>query len=146
MSTIEKWRVSPSLPDYEVSSWGRVRRTPYQAPMPKGRGFRTYGGQAHYGQDSGEGRMIFVYKGKSYKVHQLICEAFNGPRPEGMVCLHKDEDYTNNTPENLKWGTQKENLNAPGFIKYCKGRTGEKSPTFKAKEKQESYSERVGTT
>jgi hypothetical protein len=104
--------------------------------MPRG-GFRQYGGQAHFGQDSGEGRMIFVYKGKSYKVHQLVCEAFNGPKQEGQVCLHLDEDYTNNKPTNLAWGTQKENLNAPGFLEYCRNRTGENSPVIKALRKKE---------
>lgn len=134
MSTTEEWRVSPSLPDYEVSSFGRVRRIKYQALMPHG-GYRWYGGKAHYGQDTGEGRMIFVYKGKSYKVHQLICEAFNGPRKEGQVCMHLDEDYTNNKPTNLQWGSQKENLNAPGFIEYCRSRTGENTPYIKGRQK-----------
>jgi hypothetical protein len=133
MNTTEEWRVSPSLPEYEVSSWGRVRKIPYQAPMPHG-GFRTYGGKAHYGQDSGEGRMVFVYKSKTYKVHQLVCEAFNGPRPEGTVCMHIDEDYTNNTPINLKWATQKENLNCEGFLAYCRSRTGENNPYVKGRQ------------
>lgn len=104
-------------------------RKPYQSPMPRG-GFRSYGGQPHFGQDAG-GRMIFVYKGKSYKVHQLVCEAFKGPRKEGEVCMHLDEDYTNNRPENLQWGSQKENLNAEGFLAYCRTRTGDNSPRRK---------------
>lgn len=133
MTTTEEWRVSPTLPAYEVSSWGRVRCIPYKAPMPLG-GFRTYGGIPHYGQDGGEGRLTFVYKGKTYKVHQLVCEAFNGEKPfDNAVCMHLDEDYTNNVPSNLAWGSQKENLNAPGFIKYCKSRTGEDSPVVKSR-------------
>lgn len=132
MTTTEEWRTPPSLTDYEVSSRGRIRRKKYKAPMPHG-GTRTYGGKAWFGCDSKEGRMIFTYKGKTYKIHQLVCEAFNGPRPEGLVCLHIDEDYTNNTPENLKWGTQKENLNCPKFLEYCRGRTGEDSPVTKGR-------------
>lgn len=134
MTTTEEWRTPPSLPDYEVSSLGRVRRKEYKAPMPHG-GYRTYGGHPHFGQDSGEGRMIFVYKGKTYKVHQLVCEAFNGPKESGQVCMHIDEDYTNNRPENLKWGTQKENLNCQKFLEYCRGRTGENSPIAKSRRK-----------
>ncbi len=135
MSTIEVWLVSPRLPAYEVSNWGRVRKIPYSAPMPNG-GFRKYGGVPHYGQDSGEGRMIFVYKGKTYKVHQLVCEAFNGPKPEAsQVCIHLDENYKNNRPENLAWGTQKENLNAPKFLEYCKSRTGDKNPFIKGRKR-----------
>ncbi len=41
--------------------------------------------------------------------HQLVCEAFNGPRPEGLQCRHLDGDPSNNTPGNLRWGTAKEN-------------------------------------
>jgi hypothetical protein len=29
--------------------------------------------------------------------------------------MHVDEDSRNNKPTNLKWGTQKQNLNFPGF-------------------------------
>ena len=45
------------------------------------------------------------------KVHQLVCEAFHGPKPfPDAVVIHRDEDAHNNRPENLLWGTQKENL------------------------------------
>ena len=44
------------------------------------------------------------------KVHHLVAEAFIGPRPEGLLCLHRDDDKFNNTPENLYWGTQSQNL------------------------------------
>lgn len=137
MNDQEEWRVSPTLPEYEVSSYGRLRKTVHYKDMPKG-GKRKYGGQIHVGQDSGEGRMIIQYKGKTYKVHQLICEAFNGPKPfEKAVVMHLDENYRNNRPDNLAWGTQKENLNAIGFIEYCKQRTGENNPYVKGIKKKE---------
>ena len=47
--------------------------------------------------------------------------------------MHLDENARNNKPENLRWGTQKENLNAPGFIAYCKSRTGDNNPYRKGK-------------
>jgi HNH endonuclease len=129
----EQWRVSPTLPEYLVSSMGRVMRVPHRELLPNG-GLRQYGGDPHNGADSGEGRMTLQFKGKTYKVHRLVCEAFNGPPPKHRnVCMHKDEDYRNNRPTNLKWGSQKENLNAPGFLRYCRGRTGENSPTRKAR-------------
>jgi len=78
--------------------------------------------------------MIFQYKGKTYKVHRLVCEAFNGPPFEGAVCMHLDSDYKNNKPENLAWGTQKENLNHPAYIAYCKTRVGKNSPTYKGRQ------------
>lgn len=57
------------------------------------------------------------------KVHQLVCEAFHGPKPfDGAVVIHLDENALNNRPENLKWGTQKENLNMPKHRHYLRTR------------------------
>lgn len=122
----EVWRVVPSLPAILASSEGRVMTAPYLAKMPHG-GFRQYGGQPHFGVwNKRDQRFIIVYKGKCYKVHQLVCEAFNGERPEidgrPAVCMHLDENAANNRSDNLLWGTQKENLNAPGFVDYLKHR------------------------
>lgn len=83
----------------------------------------------------GDGRMLLIFRRKSYKVHQLVAEAFHGPKQPGQVCMHLDENYRNNRPENLRWGTQRENLNAPGFIQYCKGRTGANNPYLKGRRK-----------
>ncbi len=88
-------------------------------PMPHG-GFRTYGGSEIRGVwVERERRYILVYKKRTYKVGALICEAFHGPRPKGAVCMHLNEDARDNRPENLAWGTQKENLNAPKFKAHC---------------------------
>jgi hypothetical protein len=129
----EEWKTPPSLPDYEVSSFGRVRRKTYLRSMPKG-GLRSYGGEPHFGVwAKDQRRRIFVYKSRTYKVHRLVCEAFNGPQPHPKsVVMHINEDSNDNRPENLCWGTQKENLNAPGFVRYCKGRTGGNSPVRKS--------------
>lgn len=43
------------------------------------------------------------------KVHRLVCEAFNGPCPEGWQCCHLDGNKGNNAPSNLRWATAKEN-------------------------------------
>lgn len=120
----EIWRTVPSAPFFMVSTDGRVMVTPYEAEMPHG-GKRQYGGQPHFGVWSRQdARFIVVYKSKTYKVHRLVCEAFHGAQPErASVCMHLDENSANNRPENLSWGAQKENLNAPGFIQYCKSRT-----------------------
>jgi hypothetical protein len=125
----EIWKIVPSQPWCMASSDGRIMVAPYSAPMPKG-GARQYGGEPSFGiWNKQDGRFITVYKGKTYKVHRLICEAFNGPAPEGAdVCMHLDENSANNRPDNLAWGTQKENLNAPAFKAYCSERTGEDNP------------------
>lgn len=124
---MEEWRVVPSLPFMEASSLGRLRVIPY-----KHANGRTYGGTPTYGQWDGA-RFITRVRGKTYRVHRLVCEAFNGPPLHGQVCMHDDEDSANNLPTNLRWGTQKENLNYPGFIAYCKSRTGNNSPWRKGR-------------
>jgi hypothetical protein len=96
---------------------------PYEAAMPHG-GMRQYGGEAHFGVWSKQdARFIVVYKGHTYKVARLVCEAFHGAPPaSGAVVMHLDENAANNRASNLAWGTQKENLNAPGFLQYKRER------------------------
>lgn len=108
--------------------------TPYEHPMPNG-GRRQYGGEPHFGVwNKADARFIIVFKGHTYKVAQLVCEAFQGSKPfPEAVCMHMDENSANNRAGNLQWGTQKENLNAPGFIEYCQSRTGDLSPTIRAR-------------
>lgn len=106
--------------------------------MPHG-GMRKYITKPTYGvvtKASKNARHTYMGAYNSFfgnlKVHRLICEAFHGPPPEGKTyVLHLDEDAHNNKPENLKWGSQKENLNAPKFIEYCRSRTGDNSPMRK---------------
>jgi hypothetical protein len=117
---MEEWKEIPSLPEYVASSFGRVMRVPYQTGMPYG-GFRTYGGQPTLGVwCAKQKRFFFNFRKKNYKVARLVCEAFHGPAKPKEVCIHIDEDSRNNRPENLKWGTQKENLNCPKFLEYAK--------------------------
>ncbi len=134
MASPELWHLIPSAPGILASSRGRVMVLPKLGPMPRG-GTRSYGARARRGSWDGNRYVIWI-AGKNYKVARLICEAFHGPPPfPEAVCMHKDENSRNNLPDNLAWGTQKENLNAPGFIAYCKSRIGENSPTAKARAK-----------
>ena len=50
-------------------------------------------------------------KGTSIRlyVHVLVLEAFVGPCPKGMECLHGDGNPSNNALSNLRWGTRVEN-------------------------------------
>jgi acylphosphatase len=131
----EIWGTVPSIPRLLVSSEGRVMYLPYRKPVLNGAGERSYSGQPTFGVwNKQDGRFIIVVDGKTYKIHRLIAEAFHGPSPfEGAVVMHVDENAANNRASNLRWGTQKENLNAKGFRDYCRSRTGENSPTAKAR-------------
>jgi hypothetical protein len=64
------------------------------------------------------GRFIVMHRRKPFKVATLVCSAFHGSRPEGMVVSHLDENSRNNKPDNLKWDTQKNNLNMPKIKQY----------------------------
>lgn len=132
MANPELWCLVPSVPGLLASSYGRILVVPKFGELPNG-GQRQYGSIARKGSWDGE-RYILQWQAKTYKIARLVCEAFHGPAPEGMnICMHLDENSRNNLPDNLKWGTQKQNLNAPGFIKYCEGRTGKDNPYLKGR-------------
>jgi hypothetical protein len=126
----EIWKPVPSEPGVMASNWGRILQSPKYAPLPNG-GYRTYLPEPRFGQvsratktASHEYRLVMLWRrGENRqsprKVHQLVCEAFHGPKPfPTAVVIHLDEDAHNNRPENLKWGTQKENLNMPKIKAY----------------------------
>jgi hypothetical protein len=49
-------------------------------------------------------------RGTRVQNYELICETFNGPKPDpSLICCHRDDDHSNNTPSNLYWGTKKQN-------------------------------------
>lgn len=136
---IEQWKPVPSKTGILASSWGRIKLPDSVAKTPSG-GIRKYEPKPTYGikaRASKTARHEYMgiqnKKFGNMKIHRLVCEAFHGLAPfEKAVVIHIDENSTNNRPENLKWGTQKENLNMPKFIEYCKSRTGENSPVKKA--------------
>ena len=130
----EIWRQCLSLPEYLASNYGRIMREEYRAQMPAG-GERKYGGEPWFGVwEKRQRRYTFVFRGRTYRVAVMVCEAFHGPRPfEEAVCMHLDENPRNNRPDNLRWGTMKENMNAPGYIEYCRSRVGDNSCHAKAK-------------
>lgn len=134
----EIWKTVPSVPEIMASSMGRVCLKPTTAMMPSGV-MRRYVGKPRFGSEektatarkgSPKRRIIRVNRlKKTFKVHQLVCEAFHGPKPfPGAIVLHKNEDPSVNTPDNLEWGTRKQNQNAPLAVAAFKARTGENSP------------------
>ena len=117
--TKEIWLPIPSQPLLEASSLGRIRSKKYSVKMPHG-GSRSYQMKATYGRvtkakpSATHEYKIITFRRMTKKVAPLICEAFHGPKPyPKAVCIHKDENSFNNQPSNLKWGSQKENLNMP---------------------------------
>jgi len=116
----EIWKTVPSWPELQASSWGRIRTVPRKVPQPSG-GFRMAGGKPTYGAwDRYAYKYIWFTKryNKTFKVARLVCEAFYGVPEEGAVTMHLDENVRNNRPENLAWGTQKQNCNMPRLKQY----------------------------
>lgn len=100
----EDWRFSPSFPDYEVSSLGRVRshrraglvKAMKPSPDTKGRL------QVSLTLPDGSRK-------RTIGVHRLVAEAFLGPKPQGQVIRHLDGNASNNSLANLSYGTRSEN-------------------------------------
>ena len=129
----------PSIPGAFANDEGKIKLPECRAKMPTGvtRVYKTkwiLGSKRRASKTARHEYYGVLYRGKNYKIHRLVCEAFHGPAPEGKnVVLHLDEDATNNRPCNLRWGTQKENLNMPKFVEYCQSRTGNKNPHIKGR-------------
>lgn len=102
----EEWRSICDMPEYEVSSLGRIRRVSslinkklYEplTPRPGPYGYPNY---------------LFKFGKKKWRrnIHPLVCRAFHGPKPtpkHGVA--HNDGSRDNNRASNLRWVTQVEN-------------------------------------
>lgn len=147
----EVWKVVPSVPDISASSLGRIWVSRSQGVMPSG-GVRWYEPKPTFGYEEKTAtgrpgvpkrRIIRVSRlKKTFKVAQLVCEAFHGPKPHPKsVTIHINEDPSDNRPDNLRWGTQKENLNMPKFKEWQMSvRVGDNSPVTKGMAKRMSVS------
>ena len=119
---VEIWREVPSYPGLMASSHGRVLMPKRTYAMPNG-GTRDTSPRPILGQvrTASRGatcqyRGILTREWGNIKIHRAVCEAFHGPAPTPQhVVLHLNEDGLDNQPSNLRWGTRKENQNAPGF-------------------------------
>lgn len=97
----------PSFPCYEVSESGDVRRC-----KPGIRGGEVGKVMKPYVREDGYRMYILRHENCSYhrKAHQLVIEAFVGPKPfPNAEVRHMDGTRTNDHFTNLQWGTSAEN-------------------------------------
>lgn len=97
---------------YEVSDAGGVRSVSRTTTYRDGRVF-TYAGQPIKAVPDPRGYLYVALwmngHGVTRPAHQLVLEAFVGPRPEGMETLHGNGVPGDNRLGNLRWGTHAEN-------------------------------------
>lgn len=106
----EEWRQT-AFDGYWVSSLGRVRGRRGTILRP----WSTKHG--HLAVECG--------KNGNQSVHALVCEAWHGPKPEGMWVGHRDGDPKNNVPTNLRWVTPSENSRDTAIHGKTRSTTGE---------------------
>jgi hypothetical protein len=100
----EQWRDIPGYDGlYQVSdagnvrSWTKIKQGSLMTPNP------VRGGHLMVRLTTAEG----VSTQRS--VHSLVAEVFIGPRLQGHVVRHKDDNPANNNIENLSYGTLSDN-------------------------------------
>lgn len=117
----EEWREVPGYAGIWASSWGRVHRRSEDGLLSPGWGARskpTFGSitSMKVGGNKRYARRYVRWKGwpGNLYVATLVCLAFHGPKPSPRhVVMHLDDNSLRNAPANLKWGTQRENLDTP---------------------------------
>jgi hypothetical protein len=93
---------------YEVSDLGRVRsidRTVFQNRENGLQPFRYRGMLLKPTNGSHGYPTIKMPDGMGHCIHTMVLKAFVGPCPDGMECLHEDDDRTNAKLTNLSWDT-----------------------------------------
>lgn len=107
---MEEWRDIVGYEGlYQVSNQGRVRSLDREVIYPDGH-IQKYKGKVIYGYKNDNGYIMVTLKGKSYRVHRLVAEAFI-PNPENKPDIdHINTIRTDNRVENLRWATRSENM------------------------------------
>lgn len=106
---MEIWKKIPKFEDYEISSLSRVRNA-------KGKIMKQWWS----GIDGNKYLVIKLFypkerrtdtqQSKLLKIHRLILMAFIGMPLVGQIGCHKNDDPSDNSLENLYWGTPRENM------------------------------------
>jgi hypothetical protein len=113
--SLEQWRPVVGYEGrYEVSDHGRVRSLDRTVPHPrlgtqfvKGRLLR------HWVLRNGYAQVSLHVNGTEKKetIHRMVLAAFTEVCPDRLVAAHNDGNPLNNHVSNLRWSTQKENIN-----------------------------------
>jgi hypothetical protein len=125
---MEEWKIHPTYPNYKISNFGNVQSWNYISKKWKPKVLKKInkgnGDFRYVGFTIGLGER---HKTKTLLVHQVVAELFIGPRPPGMIVMHKDHDTHNNLDSNLMYGTASQNVKQSvrdGRIRYKRDSAG----------------------
>ena len=106
---IEIWKEIPNYEGYQVSNLGRVKSLERIDAL----GHRLKEKILKPQLDGRYYQVVLCKQSikKTYRVHRLVWEAFNGQIPEGLQVNHINEVKTDNRLSNLNLMTAKENTN-----------------------------------
>jgi hypothetical protein len=107
-------REIPGLPDYFAGSDGSVWSAKRPGHLVR---LTPFTGNAGYLRLSFSGK-------RKYSVHRLIALAFHGCPPDDMQVCHANHDKTDNRPENLSYGTRKDNAQQSVAAGRYRGKRG----------------------
>lgn len=110
---LENWRTAVGWEGvYEVSDQGNVRSLDRTVVTRSGE-VQHWKGRMRKISISGGYKQVSLYdhgRRKTVWVHNLVAEAFLGPRPPGLEVCHSDDDGTNATLANLRYDTHSANV------------------------------------
>lgn len=113
MTEASRWLPVPGYEGiYEISDHGDVRSVARKISGRDGRTWDLTGGpRATFPDAKGYPRVVLCRddRGKTFKVHRLVLEAFVGPCPPGMEACHADDNPRNLNIANLRWDTKSAN-------------------------------------
>lgn len=106
----EIWKVIPGYSGYEASSHGNIRNSHSSSLIRQKFSYNDCKNYLSVG-------LYHDHEGYNTRyVHQLVCEAFHGPRPEkdpvkgNYVTNHIDGNKHNNRADNLEWVLHSDNM------------------------------------
>jgi HNH endonuclease/NUMOD4 motif-containing protein/dATP/dGTP diphosphohydrolase len=112
----EEWRPIPGYEGYyEASDFGRVRSVDHDVQTVNS--VRHYKGKVLSAPidpslEVPYRQVVLQVAGRrrTWRVHQLVAQAFHGSAPEGHEVCHTNGDSLDNRASNLRWGTRSENI------------------------------------
>ena len=111
---LEQWQPIPGWEDsHEISSTGRVRTKTRRVVAKNGVSRQVRGRELVVSSRPNGYQFVALWrdnKPHQISIHRAVLSAFDRLPNQGEVGMHLDDDPTNNSIENLRWGTTSDNV------------------------------------